>query len=114
MNALHARNTGDGVAEHWTLTTSLHYSRHDGVAIEGRFPEVRCSGDAQTYALIIGPEAKTKAAMIAAAPELYDLAMKVATLSDSALGNANVLRSTLREYRQIARVLLAKAEGRAP
>lgn len=51
-----------------------------------------------------------------ATPDMVDLARNVAAFDDSLLRNAdlNVLRATLREFREQARAIIDQIEGRAP
>ncbi len=56
------------------------------------------------------------ARLIAAAPELFDLALNVGGLNDRTLDHAGAfeLRAIIREYREQARAALAKARGGTP
>jgi hypothetical protein len=58
-------------------------------------------------------ERAANAALIAAAPDMLDLARNVAGLDDQWLANANErrLRDLIHEYREQARAAIAKAEG---
>jgi hypothetical protein len=57
--------------------------------------------------------ARANAALIAAAPDMLDLARNVAGLDDQYLANTNEggLRVLIREWRKEARAAIAKAEG---
>lgn len=64
---------------------------------------------------IYDDEDAANARLIAAAPELLDLARNIAGLDDGAFTRAdlNYFRSLIREYRDEARAAIAKAEGGA-
>lgn len=62
------------------------------------------------------PVVLADARLIAAAPELYDLAENIAGFDESLLASADlsVIRAALREWRGQARAALGKADGGEP
>ena len=68
---------------------------------------------ARIYGYVDHPQIIANARLIAAAPELEDFARNVAGFDDRLLVSAdlNILRATLREFRDQARAAIAKATG---
>lgn len=96
----------------WTFKTD-RITGDNGITAEGTgffaetFADIRESGENKR------DEALANARLIVAAPDMLDLARNIGALDDSLLVSAdlNALRATLREFRQHARDVLAKAEG---
>jgi hypothetical protein len=96
----------------WTPGVWTAHTRPDGsFSIESRRrPTILCQRAAWRHR---AEESIANARLIAAAPEMADFAQNVAGLQEQSVAgmNINTLRATLREYRDEARAILAKAQG---
>jgi hypothetical protein len=75
-------------------------------------PDTEVRNGLWCVAQIYGPDVEANARLIAAAPDLLDLAKDIAGLDHRYLAHGdNVLANALREWKAAARTAIAKAEG---